>query len=241
MERLGNSHFAPINVPIMTAVTSLIVQGYFCYRIWALNGWSWICWTIAVVCIPDPPCGLRVPDVFLNTECACSINRGDVGGRHSQYTLYQNVTSYLTQRLVTHGWQVCGVQGSSLCTHIFLSNWTSTSYFVVLVMVNTEFRGGHSDRGGNDSARTGSPHRTLHIDRDPFAQLRRASGNFSSFVLIRVVRLTIETNALTGTYFSETAHGRASNFFFSQFGYLITCTLCRLSRESNRDRARSIF
>ncbi|KAH9019671.1 hypothetical protein EDB85DRAFT_2153562 [Lactarius pseudohatsudake] len=29
--------------------------------------------------------------------------------------------------------------------------------------------------------------------------LRRASGNFSSFVLVRVVRLTIETNALTAT------------------------------------------
>ncbi|KAH9170140.1 hypothetical protein EDB89DRAFT_1340197 [Lactarius sanguifluus] len=29
--------------------------------------------------------------------------------------------------------------------------------------------------------------------------LRRASGNFSSFVLIRVVRLTIETNALSAT------------------------------------------
>ena len=32
-----------------------------------------------------------------------------------------------------------------------------------------------------------------------FEQLRRASDRFSSFVLIRVVRLTIETNFLTGT------------------------------------------
>jgi hypothetical protein len=30
-------------------------------------------------------------------------------------------------------------------------------------------------------------------------QLRRAMGNFSSFVLVRVVRLTVETNALTAT------------------------------------------
>ncbi|KAH8997683.1 hypothetical protein EDB86DRAFT_2914358, partial [Lactarius hatsudake] len=29
--------------------------------------------------------------------------------------------------------------------------------------------------------------------------LRRAGGNFSSFVLIRVVRLTIETNTLSAT------------------------------------------
>ncbi|KAH9040568.1 hypothetical protein EDB84DRAFT_1475697 [Lactarius hengduanensis] len=33
--------------------------------------------------------------------------------------------------------------------------------------------------------------------------LRRASGNYSSFVLIRAVRLTIETNALSGTCLSE--------------------------------------
>ncbi len=34
-------------------------------------------------------------------------------------------------------------------------------------------------------------------------QLRRASGKFTNFVLTRVIRLTIETNTLTGTYFSE--------------------------------------
>ncbi len=62
---LGNSHFAAIDVATMTAVTSLIVQGYFCYRIWIINRrFSWICWIIAVVCIPDPPRILQVHDVF---------------------------------------------------------------------------------------------------------------------------------------------------------------------------------
>ncbi|KAH9019115.1 hypothetical protein EDB85DRAFT_2009506 [Lactarius pseudohatsudake] len=33
----------------MTAVSSLAVQGYFCYRIWMLmNRRTWICWIIAV-------------------------------------------------------------------------------------------------------------------------------------------------------------------------------------------------
>ena len=36
-----------------------------------------------------------------------------------------------------------------------------------------------------------------------FRQLRNVSGKFSSFVLIRVVRLTIETNTLTGIYHLE--------------------------------------
>ena len=81
----------------------------------------------------------------------------------------------------------------------------TTSYFVVLVMVDTECLGGHSDRGCDDAAGTASHYWILYyIDRDPFGQLRRASSsNFSGFVLIRVVRLTIETNALTGTCLSE--------------------------------------
>ncbi|KAH9066191.1 hypothetical protein EDB87DRAFT_1678942 [Lactarius vividus] len=52
VERFGKSRFSPIDVPIMTAVTSLIVQGYFCYRIWVLmNRRSWICWIITVMAV----------------------------------------------------------------------------------------------------------------------------------------------------------------------------------------------
>ncbi|KAH8985330.1 hypothetical protein EDB86DRAFT_2338451 [Lactarius hatsudake] len=46
---LGDSHFAPVDNPIITAVISLVVQGYFCHRIWVLSRRSsWICWIIAV-------------------------------------------------------------------------------------------------------------------------------------------------------------------------------------------------
>ncbi|KAI9451326.1 hypothetical protein BJY52DRAFT_121975 [Lactarius psammicola] len=49
VERLKDTHFAPIDIPIMTAVTSFIVQGYFCYRIWMLNKrLLWLCWIIAI-------------------------------------------------------------------------------------------------------------------------------------------------------------------------------------------------
>ena len=41
--------------------------------------------------------------------------------------------------------------------------------------------------------------RSVGTSTERFGQLRRASGKFSNFVLLRVVRLTIETNALTGT------------------------------------------
>ncbi len=209
VERLGNSHFAPIDVPIISAVISFIVQGYFCYRIWVLNKRSsWICWIIAVVCIPDCPRILCASDVFLNTGCGDSISRSDMGEHQSQYYTHFRQVVFLTQRLVTHGWEVCGLQDSTshtIRTHTrFGLIGHTTSYSVVLVMVDIECLRGRSDRSGDDAAGTASHYWILfYIDRDPFGQLRRASGNFSSFVLIRVVRLTIETNALTGTCLSE--------------------------------------
>jgi len=114
-------------------------------------------------------------------------------------------TSDLTQHLVAQGWEVCDFQDRFICTHTrFRRSGHTTSYIVVLVMVDTECLCGHSDRGGDDATGTASHYWVLYyIDRDPLAQLRRASSNYSSFVLIRVVRLTIETNALTGTCLSE--------------------------------------
>jgi hypothetical protein len=49
---LQDSHFAPIDVPIMTAVSSFIVQAYFCYRIWMLNRQLlWFCCVISLFTI----------------------------------------------------------------------------------------------------------------------------------------------------------------------------------------------
>ncbi|KAI9451309.1 hypothetical protein BJY52DRAFT_120522 [Lactarius psammicola] len=128
VERLGNSHFAPIDVPIMTAVTSLIVQGYFCYRIWALNSWSsWICWIIAVSTLTQ-----------------------SIGA------MWAGVTSLLAGKFA--------VSKAAL----FLWSIPSSVADILIAVAMTLL-------------------------------LRRASGNFSSFVLIRVVRLTIETNALTAS------------------------------------------
>jgi len=50
VEGLKKSRFSPIDIPIMGAFISLIVQAFFCYRIWVLNRrlW-WLCVIIAVV------------------------------------------------------------------------------------------------------------------------------------------------------------------------------------------------
>ncbi|KAH8995465.1 hypothetical protein EDB92DRAFT_208111 [Lactarius akahatsu] len=106
VERLAHSHFAPIDIAIINAIISLVVQGYFCYRIWVLS-------------------------------------KRDMVGRH-----------------IAQGREVCAFQDRSI------------------FMVDTECPLGHSDRGGDDA-------------------LRKACSDFSNFVLIRVVRLTVETNALT--------------------------------------------
>ena len=54
-ERLKSSHYAPVDIAITDAIISLVVQEYFCYRIWTLNRRSWFCFIIAVVCVPDFP------------------------------------------------------------------------------------------------------------------------------------------------------------------------------------------
>jgi hypothetical protein len=50
LEGLKESRFSPIDVPIMDAFISLIVQLFFCYRIWTLSKrlW-WFCIVIVIV------------------------------------------------------------------------------------------------------------------------------------------------------------------------------------------------
>jgi hypothetical protein len=50
MERLRNSNFAPIDSPFIDAVISLVVQVFFCYRIWTLSDRTlWLPLLIVVV------------------------------------------------------------------------------------------------------------------------------------------------------------------------------------------------
>ncbi|KAH9987444.1 hypothetical protein BJV74DRAFT_951641 [Russula compacta] len=52
LESLRNSNFAPIDSPTIDAFISLIVQGFFCYRIWTLNNRTlWLPLVIAVLSI----------------------------------------------------------------------------------------------------------------------------------------------------------------------------------------------
>ncbi|KAH9064493.1 hypothetical protein EDB87DRAFT_1829200 [Lactarius vividus] len=127
-ERLWNPHFTPIDVPIIGAVISFVVQGYFCYRIWVLNKRSsWICWIIAVAAVTQSAGGIWASIEPLTVE------------------------KYAAPKAAICLWAI-----SSALADVLIA--------VAMTLL-----------------------------------LRRASGNFSNFVLTRVVRLTIETNALTAT------------------------------------------
>ncbi|KAH9057679.1 hypothetical protein EDB87DRAFT_1685995 [Lactarius vividus] len=130
VDRLRKSHFGPIDVPIMTAITSLIVQGYFCYRIWILMSRrlsSWICWIIAVAVV---------------TQAVAATWLGIASFM---------VEKYAVSRTAVYLWSI-----SSAIADILIA--------VAMTLL-----------------------------------IRGASSRFSSFVLIRVIRLTIETNTLTAS------------------------------------------
>jgi hypothetical protein len=60
---IANTRFAPIDLPMIGGIISLIVQLFFCYRIYTLNKrlW-WLCTVIAVVSLPPtfPECSFIV-------------------------------------------------------------------------------------------------------------------------------------------------------------------------------------
>ncbi|KAI9451312.1 hypothetical protein BJY52DRAFT_120707 [Lactarius psammicola] len=112
----------------MTTVISLVVQGYFCYRIWVLNKRSsWICYIIAVSAVTQV-----VAAVWLGTT---SLMAG----------------KYVVSKTAVYLWSI-----PSALADILIA--------VAMMLL-----------------------------------LKLATSNFSSFVLIRVVRLTIETNTLTAS------------------------------------------
>ncbi|KAI9433741.1 hypothetical protein H4582DRAFT_1819335, partial [Lactarius indigo] len=104
VEHLENFHFAPVDIPVLTAVISFIVQGYFCHRIWVLNSRSSrICWVIAMVCIADCSRILQDSNVFLNAGHGDPISRRDMGGHKSRYHICFRQIIFLTQHLAAYG------------------------------------------------------------------------------------------------------------------------------------------
>ncbi|KAH9066321.1 hypothetical protein EDB87DRAFT_707940 [Lactarius vividus] len=133
-ERLKNSHFAPIDIPIMSTVISFMVQMYFCYRIWTLTRNVWLCSVITI------------------SSMGSAI--GSAWGGFASIV----VAKYAVSTTAIYLWSI--------------------SSAVADILIATAM--------------------TLLLRRT-----RASDGLFSRFVLVRVVRVTIETNMLTGTYPSE--------------------------------------
>jgi len=68
VDSFQHPHYITIDLPILGSISSLIVQCYFCYRIWTLSRNLWLCLVIIVVCVPFHPHVLQVFDVFLNSH-----------------------------------------------------------------------------------------------------------------------------------------------------------------------------
>ena len=78
VERLKDSHFAPIDIPLNHAIISFIVQGYLCYRIRMLNRKSLkLCIVIAVVRVRCPD-SLH-PNLLTQYFCVKFTTLGSIG------------------------------------------------------------------------------------------------------------------------------------------------------------------
>jgi len=129
-KRLASSHYAPIDIAIIDSIISLVVQEYFCYRIWTLNKrLLWPCIFIAMI-----------------------------GGIQSTGAAWGGIKSLTLGRYAVSR------------TALFL--WSLPSALADILIT---------------------------IAMIVLLRQAQAVGQFSNFILLRVVRLTIETNAVTAS------------------------------------------
>ena len=117
MDRLKNSRFSAIDSPTIDAIISLIVQGFFCYRIWTLNKRMW--WVCVIVSIVRTIRSLSsISDVSL-PSFLCYKRLGQHGVALKLVTPnYQCL--YLTHSSVCYAWKICSHQASSIRMHFGL-------------------------------------------------------------------------------------------------------------------------
>ncbi|KAI9450731.1 hypothetical protein BJY52DRAFT_1419455 [Lactarius psammicola] len=130
VERFEKPHLSPVDAAAMTGITSFIVQGYFCHRIWILMNKrpsSWICWTIVVFAVTQATAATWISVASLRIE------------------------KFVVSKTAMYLWSIPSAMADILIA-------------VAMTLL-----------------------------------LRRASGKFTHFVLIRVIRLTVETNTLTAS------------------------------------------
>jgi len=121
VERLKDSNFSPIDSPTIDAFISLVVQGFFCYRIWTLNKRAlWICLLIGVV--------RMLPAIFHRFQLALFViffhvarhstsNWGSMGRYQGEYYLIRIPTLCLTWNSVSYTRNLFSCKAGSICTH----------------------------------------------------------------------------------------------------------------------------
>ena len=244
-ERLGHSHYSPVDIALVITVTSFAVQSYFCYQIWTLSRRSlWLCFIIALVRVPDSACIVHVPDALIQSSLAQaggglwlsisvstiytptkgryralsdpSFRRSRLGGMWSRSQLYSYAYSFRVK------WPYDLI----VCRQM----WSIPAAIAdILIAVSMVLLVRHH------------PIELFTPLTEIPLQLRRAIGKLPQFILLRTVRLTIETNTVTGICSRHTPYERTSDFLLSCRGYRFTYTLFRLPRKLQRDARRSFF
>ncbi|KAH9989961.1 hypothetical protein BJV77DRAFT_1069224 [Russula vinacea] len=143
-ERLASSHYAPIDIAIMDSISSLVVQEYFCYRIWTLNKrLLWPCIIIAIV------------GAVQSTGAAW-------GGIKARFTIILARPCLTVVQSLTLG------RYAVSRTALFLWSLPSALADILIAIAMTVL-----------------------------LRQAQAVGHYSNYILLRVVRLTVETNMLT--------------------------------------------
>jgi hypothetical protein len=130
-DRLKNSKFSPIDIPTIDAFISLIVQVFFCYRIWTLNKRMW--WFSLIIAI---------------LSVAQAIGAAWGGIKSASLGRYAIIKPTLYLWLIT-----------SAVVDVLIA--------IAMILL--------------------------------LRRMRHNEGRFSSYVLPRIVRLTVETNSLTAS------------------------------------------
>lgn len=95
VERLQDSHFAAIDIPIIHSTISFIVQQYFCYRIWTLNRRSSkLCILIALVRVKSPfyP-NCLTQDFASSLQYSHQLGQDGAGSRRELHSILKNSTT----------------------------------------------------------------------------------------------------------------------------------------------------
>jgi hypothetical protein len=85
LSQLKKSIFGAIDIPTIDAIISLIVQWFYCYRIWVLNKQSWWISLIIAIVRPCPRVSLMLTTAQIYQACCNTSGWSSMGWDQGEY------------------------------------------------------------------------------------------------------------------------------------------------------------